>query len=404
MPDMNLKGAFGKTPESVVACVTRSLEEGFRRETEGKLVKKKMSQLLVAALLIAVIAAGTVLAASGFSVRNLFGYRDDQGNMHENEAVAQLAQPVNQALKGKMVDFDLIDALYDEGGRSYALSWRFTNKSPGETLYVIAENPRFGGEYADPRSMDNMTEFILNEGATEGGAIGELPEGTDSRACDITFYILRAKAEISRFTGADIEDEAEFDRAYEAWMEEVKAEGKIPMEGDGYIAIDQDASDEETTYAQALLKYDKFELVDTFAMNFELEQTPLSAARVYKGEPSFQFDGYELRVGDCVISPASAILRVEYVVNEKLPDDQTGFGPPWIVEFSVPGMEYWTGNSGGELSDPVQLEDGRWMYAYDFRAMELYAQPEQLLMTLTTYDEQGNPTVHEDEAVTLVFG
>jgi len=49
------------------------------------------------------------------------------------------------------------------------------------------------------------------------------------------------------------------------------------------------------------------------------------------------------------------------------------------------------------------MEDGRYMSVYHYEALELFTQPDTLIMTLVEYDDNFKPTVHNNEAVTLHF-
>lgn len=350
----------------------------------------------------------TVVAADKLGIINLFSDGNttntnitdgiqtlDTQNENESPDIQDSNQVAGSIYEGENVRFTVNEALYDSIGETYALSWTIDNLNAREDLYVICKSISFGGENAHQRTTSNTTDFILGSGTTECMALGELPEN-DSNECRMDFIILRATAPFAVVT-----DESSVENL-QAEAARLRSEGYIPVNGmDIVCGIPMT----ERGYAEELLLSDEFELIESFSLNFTLEQDKLDdTARVYSGPTEFVFDDYEIRIRKAVCTATAVYIDVEYITPEAPKDGGKGVGWLWGVQFDVPGLESFTGNAGGSIHDPVLLEDGRYMSLYEYEALQLYTQPDVLRMTLVTYDENLNPVnVYSEDAIELKF-
>ncbi|MBQ8537024.1 MAG: hypothetical protein IJ461_06455 [Clostridia bacterium] len=358
-----------------------------QQKGEEPVMKKRVS--FAAVLLVILALAGTVALGTEWGVLKLFMYNDTP-----NGSVAQGVQPVNASYQGQVVSCRMEEAVYDAPGKSWALSWTMNNLTNEEGLYVVQDNPLVGGESAHWRSATFGSEYFLPQGESEGMMLGELPENK-GETWEMHFTVLRPLAEYEDVDPADTTEE------YLKAIADIRSRGKIPVEGDGYIYTEQ-KSDEG--YVQSLLATGQFEKADEFTLTFTLAENLLdSACREYMGEKTFVFENYELRIREAYTTATAAYIQVEYITPEKPVDGGKGMGWLWGLDFTVPGMTAWTGNASGSFEDPVQLPDGRWMNVYTYEAMHLFAQPETIVMTLETYDEDFNRTLHTEDAVELRF-
>jgi len=351
-------------------------------------IRKKVSTAFVLAILISTLLAGTVAyAAVRLGVLDMFTIDGES-----NESAASGVQIVDASYEGNNVCFTVNDALYDVTGQSYAIGFTIENLTDADDLYVVCESITFDGQQAHMRSMMNVDEYILPKGITEGAVMGELPEGAKG-ICEMKYTFLRGL-----YPYEELPEEAEdISQAARA----LRNAGKIPLEPDGYVLTEYEA---DKTYLQMLLASGQFEIADTFTLQFELDSKLLEASKmVYSGQAEFEFDDYELRINSAYTTAISAHIEVAYITSDKPKDGGKGFGPLWGLEFDLPDKSTWTGNAGGRWDDPVQMEDGRYMSVYHYEALELFTQPDTLIMTLVEYDDNFKPTVHNNEAVTLHF-
>jgi len=358
-----------------------------QQKGEESAMKKGMS--FAAVLLLILALTGAIALGAEWGVLKLFTYNDTT-----NASVAQGVQPVDASYRGQVVSCRMEEAVYDAPGKSWALSWTTNNLTGEEGLYVVQEGPFADGELAHWRSGIYVDEYFLPLGETRSMMLGELPKNAQGN-WEMTFSVLRPLAEYEK---TDFNLKAE---AYAAAVEAVRSRGKIPVDLDDYIYTERKPGE---SYAQSLLATGQFELADQFTLAFKLEEDLLDVSRkAYTGEKSFVFDDYELRIREAYTTATAAYITVEYRTPEKPADGGKGIGPLWGIDFSVPGVEVWTGNAGGHWEEPVQLADGRWMSVYCFEALNLFTQPDTIRMTLETYDMDMNRTLHTQDAVDLIF-
>ncbi len=362
-----------------------SIERG-----ENKMKKRPSKAYIVAMIVIVcLMVSGTVVAAAGAGIISLFS-----NGKETNENIAEGIQTVDVRYEGKNVDFIVNEAVYDDIGGTFALDWSIENINDRDDLYVICSGVYFGDERAHQRTTTNYSDFILERGTTECMMLGELPEnGTNE--CRMEFVVLRALAPF-----AVVADESSVE-SVQAEAERLRSEGYIPVNSMDIVC---GVPFSDMSEAERLVAMGEFEVVDNVSLNLTLERDMLdSTVRVYNGPAEFVFDGYEIKIRKAVCTATSVKIDVEYITPEAPKDGGKGFGPMWGIELEIPGMESWTGNAGGSINDPVQLEDGRYLNLYEFEATTLYTQPEVLRMTLVTYGDSFAPTYYTEDSIELVF-
>ena len=373
MDKNEIKHAFGATPQSFRDQVNHTIDA-----LEDKPMKKryKLTTLLAAALAVA-LAGTAAVAAFNSQIRQM--YQNTENGL-ANDAVLPGIQTLHETYEGKAVRCTMQEALYDGEGGTYALSWELVNLTGEETLYVVCDALTFDGERGDTRSEYHVSEFFLPQGTTVATTMGELPDNSASH-CELSLSILRAT-------------------------------GPYAQDGDGFIPLDDryySALSEGSRYSDLLVEHANFEIADRFKLSFDMDREALgSTAKYLTGDSDFKLDGCELNVTFGEITATKAHIVVEYISDTEILDGGKGIGPYYDSDFALPnGDIWWTGNSGGTLGDPEQLPDGHWRSVYDWEAVELFAQPDALDMTLTTYaTEDGvldldSPVAHEK--VTLRF-
>ncbi|MBE5777311.1 MAG: hypothetical protein E7326_07360 [Clostridiales bacterium] len=387
MKETDLKRAFGSTPECMEQCVVRALRLADRRENQ---VKHSVTKLILVTALIVVLLGAAAFAAGELGVLQLLSIGQEI-----NEDAAAGVQAVEGEYSGNAVRMTLNDALYDDNMGTFAISWVMENLHDDENLYVLFDGVTFGGAWAEIGNGRNQTEFLLPADETMGSMLGKLP-GNDSTDGEIRFAILRALAPMERIA------ETETLEAYRSEIARVQEKGSIPCEGDGVPVVAE--YDLDKTPAENLLATGQFEMADQFSVSFTLQTGLLDDTyRAYEGEKQFVFDDYELRIREAYMTATGAYFEVEYITPEAPVDMGKGMGWPWKVRFTDPDGGFWFGNAGGSYEDPVPTEDGRYMSVYAFEVVQVFYQPEKLQMTLVTYDETFNSTVHEEDAVLLHF-
>ena len=416
MTEERLKDAFGRTPLSVQYRVKNALNG----PKEGTIMKKKISVVLIAALVTVALLGGVAIAKTDWGVMEFLGWQSGGRAADTGSQLASKVQTVAQNYDGEAVRIDVTDAVYDSAGGVYALAWTLENKTPGTEYYIICDGITFDEEKSFARSMANVSEFFLGDEAVKCGVCGEVPE-TGGKNVELTFTILKALAEHveidCEWDAATEEDARKAEFAYQDSLMKINAEGKIAVAGDGFIELGEDGWAEGESYAEALVHSGKFELAEHFTLSFPLRDDSMDdMKKVYTGKTDFKFDGYELHVRKAEITPLSAHFTVDYISDEKPGDGGKGVGPLWEICFAIddkspadglPYDSYWGGQGSGDWGDeiPVQLDDGRWLSTYNYEMFELHVWPEEIKMFLITYSdgETLEPTYHLDDVVTLKF-
>lgn len=382
MNNIDLKKAFGETPESVKQCIRHSLHNADRRHY----MKRKFSTILAAAALAALLIGASAFAAVHFGISQLF-----TGDETVNEVAIGGAQTVDAAYEGDAVSLTMNDALYDAEGGTYALSWTLENLNGEDGLYVINEGVTFGGQDTFSFRASNASEYILPEGETECMLLGELPENAGNE-CEMSFAILRALIPVEPLADGET-------------PEDVLARGALPIAPDGLFELEWAPG---YSYVEALLASGYFEIADQFTVSFTLDPSKLEGtAKAYNGQDVFVFDDYEIRIRDAEVAATTARVVIEYITPEPPEDGGPGFGAMYGFSIAPPDMEIWCSSSGGTIGDPVQLDNGRYMCIYDFDAEGLFVVPDMLRVTLVTYEKTEPdvfaPTYHTEDAIDLTF-
>ncbi len=359
------------------------------RVTMNRKFSKKAYVAAIAVIVCLALSVTAAAAAAGSGLFNLFSNGEET-----NESITNGLQSVASRYEGSTVSFTVNEALYDNLGKTFAIDWTIENLEDSENLYVICSGVYFGEERAHQRTTSNFSDFILEADTTKCMLLGELPENGSSE-CRMEFVVLRGLAPFAVVT-----DESSVENL-QADAERLRSEGFIPVNS---IDIVCGTPNNGRSYAEELLASGEFELAENFSLNFTLEQNKLDeTARFYNGPTEFIFDGYEIVIRNAYCTATAVYVDVEYITTEAPKDGGKGFGPMWGLQFDVPGMESFTGNAGGSINDPVQLEDGRYLNLYEYEATQLYVQPDVLHMTLVTYDDAFNATYHTEDTIELIF-
>ena len=338
-------------------------------QEEQKHMKKKLT--LTAAVALCVLLIGTVaFAAVSGHLANWFSGEDGR----TNEGITGMIQPVQAVYEGSIVRVSVNEAIYDEAGKSYALYWTMENLTGEEGLYVLTDWPTFGGEAAYYRLESNVSEFFLDANRTECVGIGELPEGS-SRDCELNFTILRAI-------------------------------GPYEIASDGCIESPLgEIGEDEEDYVSQLVGGGSFEIAEAFKLDFEVCETDTNFLRVPAGETDFVFDGYEIKIQQALLTPASALIDILYITDEPVKDGGNGVGPLYAFDISTGDETPWCGNGCALIGEAKQMEDGRWSQMYKFDAKQLFVTPDALRITLVTYEDGDifKPIYHSGESIELRF-
>ena len=349
-------------------------------------MRRKMTLSLAVAL-----AAILLIGCAGFAatqlegIAGIFSYTNSEtGETIVNEAVLKYIGTLNETYDGKAVRFNLTEALVSSGNIS--LAWTLEPVNEGEQFYVLC-NFTVGGEYMGMTMLDSVTEFIL-DGAEPCALSGSV--SGDNLLTELKFSIMKLNGEWDE----ENETEAEFWARTEAMI----AEGKIPMAGDGVIEV---RSSRDMTYAEALVAAGAAELVEEFTVTVDL--SPVKAAdehRVYEGAKSFVFDGFEIQIVECVVTPADTRIIFDYICEKQLTEvelDDLLMG----VGIGIPGVETWAMAGTAYYETPVQMEDGRWKVTVNGEVIQQVVYPEELVLSLAEYDAEGNPIPLTGEGILL---
>ncbi len=386
----DLKHAFGSTPESVKQCVLRSLHEEPRRE---KVMKRKMTLSLAAAL--AVVLA---LGCAGFAATQLdglagvFGFTNQEtGETVVNEAALKHITALNEVYEGKTVRFKLTEGMYSPLNSYVSMGWILEPVNEGEQYYILC-NERVGGSRLDAGSLRNVTEFMLKSPA-DCARTGYLTgEGLET---ELKFSIMKIKGDPVRVSW---NDEKETEKEFWARMEALIAEGKLPMEGDGVIAV---RPIKDKTYGEELVIAGVAELAEEFTVSFDLGQiSPVDEHRVYEGEKKFSFDAFDVEISQVVVTPGDSRIEFDLLFDKEITQEDIDTSTCHI-DIAVEGMEYWFKAGYPRFSAPEKTADGRWKIAVTYETAMQSVYPEELILSIAEYDADGNPIPLTGEGVRL---
>ena len=150
------------------------------------------------------------------------------------------------------------------------------------------------------------------------------------------------------------------------------------------------------SYSDALLQTGLMEIADRFTLKVDISAMDVSEIRTYTGPESFVFDGYEIRIHSCLVTPFTAKLEIEYITDNEPGNGSKGMGTLLSLKVNVPNTAVWSLNQGGVIEDPVQLADGRWSTMFTMDAMALQVFPEEFQITVGFYDDDFNLIVYDD--------
>ena len=386
----DLKNAFGSTPESVKECVLRSLREEPRREFVMK--KKRMLSLAIALAVVLALGCAGFAATQLEGIARIFGFTNHEtGETVVNEAALRHITALNEVYEGKTVRFTLTEGMYSPMNSNLALGWTLEPLTEGEMYYVLCD-VQVGGMYMGHMTLSRVTEYILSGAercALSGSVSGE------SLLTELKFSILKLKGEPVRFEGWD--DENETEEEFWARSDALIAEGKLPMAGDGVIEV---RPSRDLTYAEELVRAGAAELAEEFTVSFDLRAiSPIDEMRVYEGEKTFSFDGFEVQITECTVTPADSRISLEILCDEEaLAKDIVRGG---FVRFCPPGEEYWMGAACPRFLAPVRTGDGRWKVSVTYDVMEQLVYPEELILSIAAADENENPILLTGDGILL---
>ena len=94
-----------------------------------------------------------------------------------------------------------------------------------------------------------------------------------------------------------------------------------------YRNLDQFRADlSEQTWQTGLM-----EIADRFTLKLDISKIEVSEIRTYTGRDSFVYDGYEIRIRNCLVTPFTAKLELEYITDTRPSNDGKGKGPMLIL-------------------------------------------------------------------------
>ena len=354
-------------------------------------VKKKLS---VSAILVIVLVAVSITAALAVGWVSKIGEMYNMNDNTERQELLKNIQQLNGGYEGNAVRCVLTEALYDSAAGSYGLGWTLEPLKDDDSLYVVLDGITIGGERTHTRNEMNVTEYLLDK-KTDSTVIGELPEN-GSGECEISISVLRPIGEIvevDEFAGEEDEDIVKRYR-------DMLANGQLPMEGDGWIYCYNGETDGEQSYSDTLLQTGLMEIADRFTLKVDISKIDASEVRTYTGQKSFVYEGYEIRIHNCLVTPFTAKFEVEYITDSQPGNGGKGMGPMLNLQIEVPGTEIWSLNQGSIIEDPVQLADGRWSTLFTVDALALQVFPEEFKIKVG-YDNDDHNFVAYDDVITL---
>lgn len=385
----DLKNAFGSTPESVKQCVLRSLHEEPRREY---VMKRKMTLSLAIALAFILALGCAAFAGTRLEgIATFFGYINrETGETVVNEAVIGHIQSLNETYEGKTVRFTLTEGLYSPVTGSVSLFWTLEPLGEEEQYYVLC-NESVGGAALECCAAYDVTEYFLKS-PTQCVLTGQAKgEGLET---ELKFTILKIKGEPVRVSW---DEEKETEQEFWARMEALIADGKLPMEGDGVIAV---RPIRDKTYGEELVIAGVAELAEEFTITFDLADiNPVDEMRVYEGEKTFEFDGFTVCINELVVSPADSCISFDILCDEESLAKEIVCGG--FVRFCPVGEEYWMGAAYPRFIAPVRTADGRWKVSVTYDVVEQLVYPEELILSIAKYDAEGKPIPLTGEGVRL---
>ena len=391
MTPHDLKDAFGETPQRVKDLVARSLREEERSEP---IMKKKLSLSLIAAALAVLLLAGAALAVSqtGLLAQWLGVYNQETGEIETDAAVSEAVQYLNQSVEGEALRVILTESLYDPAGGTYSLTWRYEPLTEGDELYVVCGGPLFDGEWTGCLRGMNDYECYLT-GPSDCARTGYLPENGGTVAT-LSFDVYRVKGEIEHKNVSDFEKpgmtDAEVNAAYEAWLREITAQGRLNMEGDGVLTPIWWDTNPEEAQEESLVRAGLLEKVERLTLEADIGAVSLAAVKVLAEPVEFALEGGGiLRVTDCTVTPMVATIEAEYITDWPAPNDMES----GVAFFAINPNEGQGYGCSSSVDDPVQTADGRWSMACHAVVSPLRSAPDAIGLTIARYENGENQII-----------
>lgn len=373
--------------------------------------------ILIAAVLLLIF--GAALATVHWSSRSLITHQDEQGQEQVNEVLLQHVQPIGQSFQGTALDIDVVDAIFD--GNALVLAWTLTNRGE-EPVYLYCDI-QVNDDHPDMGSYSAVDEVFVHPGETlesgfsarvDGSAYGASTEGCDVRMQFTAFASNGEVVQIGAMEGEGADDDFV---AYNAHINTLIAEGKVPIAPDGVIEMGDNAPYAPgMTRAECLEASGLMRKVDTVDAAFSIARNAEVKSALPEGTPVEQDNGgYLLRVTQADLTPNAATFRLERVFADQAAVDQFSayysekLGPYWGFSFlDETGDIWWSSNSGGgsDTDAPEAQADGRcWVWGYTAVMTNLERMPQTITIVPYRDDvETGETNVaFPEEALTLSF-
>lgn len=386
-----LKDAFGSTPESVKDCVLRSLREEQRREP---VMKRKMTVSMALALAAILLLGCVGLAATQLDgLADVFGFTNHEtGETVVNEAAMKHITALNKVYEGKTVKFTLTEGLYSPLNEYISMGWTLEPLTEGEEYYILC-NEKVGGSHLEAGSLTYVTEFFLDRPVSASRTGYLTGEGLET---ELKFSILKIKGEPVRL--AEWDDEKETEEEFWQRVDALIADGKLPVAGDGIIEV---RPIKDKTYSEELVIAGVAEITEEFTVSFDLGAiSPVSEHRVYEGEKNFSFDGFELQISRVVVTPTDSRIEFDILCDQEI-TQQDMDASPYSVHFDAADADIWSKAINGTFSEPEKTADGRWKVSASYRAALQVVYPEELILSVVRYDENGEPIPLTGEGIPL---
>lgn len=361
-------------------------------------MKRKRTAALAVAL-----AAVLALGCAGFAasqldgIAGIFGYTNPEtGEVVVNEAAIAEITALSEVYEGKTVRFTLNEGLYTPLTGQVAMSWTLETLDPDAEYYILC-NEKVGGSWLEAGSLRYVSEYFLK--GTKNCARSGMLTG-DGLEAELKFSVMKLNGEVVRYS--HVEDRSltseERKQTRNEYLKGCYAEGKLPMAGDGMI---ETVYIPDASYAEELVATGLVELAEEFTVSFDLGAvSPIEAYRTYEGEKKFVFDGFEIHFREVVVTPTGSRIVYDFISDREITQEE------WDAMMCAPnaevdGVETWTKSAGAMATDLRRTEDGRWTATVTYETYTQTVYPEELIFSITRYDENGEPIPMTGEGIRL---
>lgn len=393
------------------------LAQSLQKPTTQRTVRRFSARSLVLAALILALLCGVAVAAINWGSREFLSYTDMSGQVHANDTLINLAQPVGKTFEGSALRIDMVDAIFD--GRSLIMTWTLQNKQSEGDVYLLLEQSQTGSAgligQGGQRAAD---EIFISSGEVISSGMSTLFDSTvDTDTLDVafTYSVLAPKGEVVSI-GAMSGDEPDGDAAYEAYakkIDELNAEGKLVLAPDGVIELGSNYPENAAsmTRTELLVAAGKMELLETVEVSFTIDRNADVKSLLPDNQPIEQDNGdYILRVVKAELSANSATFELERVFQSQeaaerfAPYYTEKLGPYWGFAFEDETISDWFFNGGGtNIGVPEARTDGRWVWTYEASLTQLQSTPKTItIIPLRDNTETGEYNIpYPQEAMVL---